>query len=194
MPSFDASYWDKRYLEHSTGWDIGEISKPLKTYIDQLPNKSLKMLIPGCGNSYEAAYLLENGFTNITLIDISPVLTSILQKKLPIKVYPTLKIHTGDLFELNDQYDLILEQTFFCALDPSLREAYAKKMKNLLNPGGKLAGVLFNRNFEGGPPFGGNEEEYQALFSKYFKINILALCHNSIIPRSGMELFFEFEK
>ena len=194
MDKLDSQYWNNRYLENTTGWDLGEISPPLKDYIDQLPDKSIGILIPGCGNSYEAAYLLENGFSNITLIDISPVLTDILQKKLTSEHYPNLKIHTGDFFELQDEFDLILEQTFFCALDPSLREAYAKKMKDLLNLGGKLTGVLFNRNFDGGPPFGGNEEEYKALFGKYFKINILEPCNNSIFPRSGVELFFEFEK
>ena len=31
--------WDNRYLNNDIGWDLGEISTPLKVYIDQLENK-----------------------------------------------------------------------------------------------------------------------------------------------------------
>jgi SAM-dependent methyltransferase len=190
----DASYWNSRYLSHSTGWDLGEVSPPVKAYINQLTDKSEKILIPGCGNSYEAAYLLKQGFINITIIDIAPAVTETLNRKFPVTTYPNLQIITGDFFELEGQFDLILEQTFFCALDPTLRESYVIKMKELLKPGGKLAGVLFNREFEGGPPFGGNISAYKPLFSKYFQINILAPCYNSIEPREGSEAFIECEK
>ncbi|SHI83533.1 Thiopurine S-methyltransferase (TPMT) [Algibacter luteus] len=51
------NYWTQRYNERQTGWDVGKPTTPLKTYIDQLKNKSLKILIPGAGNAYEAEYL-----------------------------------------------------------------------------------------------------------------------------------------
>ncbi|WP_412783757.1 hypothetical protein, partial [Aeromonas sanarellii] len=64
----------------------------------------------------------------------------------------------NDFFELDDKFDLILEQTFFCALDPELRNQYATKMYNLLNTNGKIAGLLFNFPLTNeGPPFGGSE-------------------------------------
>ncbi|RYZ83937.1 MAG: hypothetical protein EOO68_32290, partial [Moraxellaceae bacterium] len=66
------SFWDERYQKGDTGWDLGAISAPLQQYIDQLSNKQISILIPGCGNAYEAEYLLRHGFTNISLIDISP--------------------------------------------------------------------------------------------------------------------------
>ena len=53
-------YWEEKYAKNSTGWNIGYISTPIKEYIDQLQNKSIKILIPGAGNSYEAEYLWEN--------------------------------------------------------------------------------------------------------------------------------------
>ncbi|WP_315822136.1 hypothetical protein [Paraflavitalea speifideaquila] len=70
----NADYWDNRYQHQQTGWDIGYVSTPIKDYIDQLIHKDLAILIPGCGNSYEAEYLLQQGFTHITLIDIAPCL------------------------------------------------------------------------------------------------------------------------
>lgn len=186
---FDATYWDERYQTEQTGWDIGYVSTPLKTYFDQLTNKHLGILIPGCGNSYEAEYLLQQGFTNITLVDISPVLTQKLADKFNQYLHRQLKIITGDFFALEGQYGLIIEQTFFCALPPSRRNDYVYKMYELLRHGGKLVGVLFNRVFEGGPPFGGSVEEYKRLFEQKFNLHTLAPCYNSIPPRSGAEVF-----
>lgn len=182
-------YWDDLYQHQQTNWDIGYASTPLKEYIDQLTNKDLAILIPGCGYGYEAQYLLQQGFTNLNLADISPLLTERLAAKFSNYLGHQLNIITGDFFALEGQYDLILEQTFFCALPPSRRKDYVQKMYDLLKPGGKLAGVLFNREFEGGPPFGGHIEEYKPLFEQKFTLRVLAPCYNSIKPRSGAEVF-----
>ena len=70
-----------------------------------------------------------------------------------------------------------------------------KKMHELLNPGGKIAGLLFNFPLtEKGPPFGGSIEEYKSLFSGAFKLKILEKAYNSIKPRANKELFFIFDK
>ena len=36
-------FWDTRYINKDTAWDLGEISPPLKAYFDQLTNKNLKI-------------------------------------------------------------------------------------------------------------------------------------------------------
>lgn len=190
----DNNYWDKRYDEKQTGWDIGHISEPLKKYIDQLTDRNISILVPGCGNAYEAEYLLELGFTNITLVDISPVLVHTIEKKLGTYQGKQLQLRCADFFDLQLTVDLVIEQTFFCALDPIHRKDYVNKMAEIIKPGGKLVGVLFDRSFEGGPPFGGNKAEYEKLFSKKFKINIMAPCYNSIDSRKGSELFISLTK
>ncbi len=187
----DAAYWSNRYLQQQTGWDIGYSSTPLQQFMNSINVKHISILIPGCGNAYEAEYLLKEKFTDITLLDISPVLTAELKKKFDQQ---PVKIVTADFFEHEGQYDLILEQTFFCALHPSQRESYIKQMHQLLKPGGRITGVLFNKSFEGGPPFGGSKEEYELLFSRFFSIKKMEPCYNSIQPRSGTELFFILEK
>lgn len=68
----DQEYWNKQYTSNTTGWDLGKVSPPIKEYIDTLEDKNTSILIPGCGNTYEAEYLLEKGFTNVTVIDIAP--------------------------------------------------------------------------------------------------------------------------
>lgn len=67
-------------------------------------------------------------------------------------------------------------------------------MSELLKPGGKLIGLLFDRIFEGGPPFGGDKEEYEQLLKTQFTIKTLEPCYNSIQPRAGTELFMIVEK
>lgn len=190
----DENYWSNRYRNDETSWDLGRVSPPLKAYFDQLTSKQLSILIPGCGNAHEVAYLLEKGFTNITLVDISPVPVKKLEVQFAAYLNKELHIICGDFFNLNQTFNLIVEQTFFCALHPSLRQKYVLKMEELLSRNGKLVGLLFNREFEGGPPFGGNKEEYQLLFTHKFIKLTMAESFNSIAPRRGSELFIIFKK
>ena len=186
-------YWENRYINQEIGWDVGEITTPLKTYIDQLENKKLRILIPGGGNSYEMEYLHQNGFENVFVIDIAK--QPLENSKKRIGTIATQYFIHDDFFNLKDTFDLIIEQTFFCALDPILRAQYALKMKELLSENGKIIGLLFQFPLtEKGPPFGGNISEYKNLFEPFFKIKTLETAYNSIKPRENNELFFIFEK
>jgi thiopurine S-methyltransferase len=189
MQELNKTYWTNRYLTKKTGWDLGNISSPLKNYIDTIENKKLKILIPGAGNAYEAEYLFSKGFLNTFVLDFSDFPIKDFKKRNPD--FPAKNLITEDFFEHIGSYDLIIEQTFFCAIEPILREKYVEKMSQLLAPNGKLVGLLFNSTFNSeGPPFGGNKEEYEKLFSKKFKIEKMELCKNSVKPRLGNELFF----
>lgn len=194
MMNLNKAYWDKKYALNKTVWDIGYISPPLRAYIDQLTDKEIKILIPGAGNGYEVDYLFYKGFTNIHVIGIASQPLENLKARIPS--FPDGQLIQKDFFELeNHGFDLILEQTFFCSLEPSYRKAYAMKMHGLLNEKGKLVGLLFDRTFkDGGPTFGGNEGEYRRLFNPYLSIKVLERAYNSIKPRKGNELFFIFEK
>lgn len=188
----EKEFWKKRWQDQETGWDIGYPSTPLKNYIDQLEDKSLKILIPGAGNAYEAEYLWENGFENIFVIDIAEEAIVSFHKRFPN--FPESHLICGDFFEHTGQYDLILEQTFFCAIDPIKRADYTKKMFELLKTNGKITGLLFDFPLESGPPFGGNEEEYRIRFGEHFKILKLEKAFNSIPPRENREFFFQVLK
>ncbi|GDX51144.1 SAM-dependent methyltransferase [Bacteroidota bacterium] len=189
----DKNFWSARYNENETGWDFGTITTPLKNYIDQIKDQSISILIPGAGNSHEAEYLFKNGFKNCTVLDIAEEPLQNIQNRIPD--FPLEQLICGDFFEHKGNYDLILEQTFFCALYPSLRKLYAEKMSELLKQGGKLVGVLFNDKMnDNEPPFGGSADEYRNYFSPYFNFNVFEACYNSIEKRSGRELFIVLEK
>jgi methyl halide transferase len=189
----DRAYWENRYLKNEIGWNIGRVSTPLKTYADQLEDKSLKILIPGAGNSYEAEYLWNRGFKNLYVVDIASQPLKNLKER--VKDFPNTQLLNIDFFELDNSFDLIIEQTFFCALNPTLRFSYSQQMHKLLKPQGKLIGLLFDFELtSSGPPFGGSTAEYRALFKTKFKIKKLERSINSIKERQGKELFFIFEK
>ena len=185
-------YWNNRYEAEQTGWDLKAVSPPLKAYIDQLTDKNISILIPGCGSGYEAEYLAKQGFQSVTVIDFAPLVVE--KMKVNLADYQQINIICQDFFAHTGKYDLILEQTFFCSLNPSLRTKYVQKMSELLTTKGKLVGLLFNIQFPNNPPFGGSQEEYLDLFSDAFNINLLEPCYNSVKPRQGSELFFNFSK
>lgn len=188
----EEAYWTQRYQEDRTGWDIGYPSTPLKTYIDQLEDKSISILIPGAGNAYEAEYLWKKGFHNVFIMDISPVPIQQFEKRNPD--FPKQQLLLEDFFQHNTEYDLIFEQTFFCSFIPTSenRNAYAKHMAKLLKPSGKLVGVWFDIPLTGGMekrPFGGDKELYLSYLNPHFTTITFERCYNSIPPRIGNELF-----
>lgn len=193
----EQAYWTQRYKEEQTGWDIGYASNPIKAYVDQLKDKSLKILIPGAGNGYEAEYLWQQGFTNVSILDISEVPLQRFKNRNPD--FPVDQILQSDFFDHEGSYDLILEQTFFCSMLPTdkNRSAYAHQMAQLLSSQGKLVGVWFDFPLvmdSEKRPFGGDKKLYIKYLSPYFKTICFERCYNSIAPRLGNELFGIFVK
>ncbi|MCB2207942.1 MAG: methyltransferase domain-containing protein [Bacteroidetes bacterium] len=193
MSKLQPHYWDTLYKSGQTGWDIGYVSTPLKTYFDQLKHLSVRILVPGAGNGYEAEYLHKQGFPNVYLLDYAAESIKNFSKRYPD--FPKKHLINEDFFTHTDQYDLIVEQTFFSSIPKERRNNYTEKMHQLLKPGGKLIGLLFNHEFNfQEPPFGGTENEYRTLFQPLFEIKKMEIAHNSIKPRAGRELFIILQK
>lgn len=195
MKKLSADFWERRWQEQQTGWDIGQASPPLMQYVEPLLEDNPRILIPGAGRAYEAIALHQLGFTQVFVCDWADSAFDHLRRTAPD--FPADHLLVSDFFELplEEDIDLVLEQTFFCAIDPSLRPRYVEKMHSILKPGGHLAGVLFAQPFAfAGPPFGGTKEEYETLFSSHFSILEMAISPHSIRPRLGNELFIELLK
>lgn len=185
--------WESRYKSGETGWDIGQISTPLKEYFDQLTDKSIKILIPGCGNAYEASYLHKMGFKQVFLLDVAASPLNDFSSKHPD--FPKEHLIQENFFEHEGKYDLIVEQTFFCAINPKDRAAYAEKTASLLKTEGKLIGLLWSVPLnDDKPPFGGSKAEYHEYFDPFFNYPVFEKAHNSIAPRADRELFIIAKK
>ncbi|MDO7852676.1 methyltransferase domain-containing protein [Hymenobacter convexus] len=192
FPDFDAAYWQGRYAAGRDGWDAHAITPPLRAYFDQLDvARQPRILIPGAGRAYEAEYLHRRGFQHVFVADIAPEALAALAQRVPD--FPAEHLLLADFFTLPNEpaYDLIVEQTFFCALNPALRSTYARQCAHLLRPGDTLMGLLFDTDFGPvqEPPFGGSKEEYRAYFAPYFEFKYFETATNSLKPRQGRELF-----
>lgn len=194
-PSFDAAYWNTRYATGQDPWDAGAVTEPLRAYFAQLgPPDQRRILIPGAGRAYEAEYLHRAGWPQVFVADFAPEPLQALQQRVPD--FPAAHLLQADFFQLEGPFELLIEQTFFCALDPALRPAYAQKCAELLRPGSKLVGLLFDGPVGpgDGPPFGGTRAEYRSLFEPFFDFLHFEAAHNSIKPRQGRELFISLRR
>ena len=113
--------------------------------------------MPGCGRAYDALALASHGFDEVVALDLAPTAveaaTDFLSRSGDAAA---VKVHciAGDFFEHSGQYDFIWDCTFLCALDPTVRERWAKQHASLLAPGGVLASCVFPIcNKAGGPPY-----------------------------------------
>ena len=198
LPAFDAAYWQARYATPGRDrWEAGRTTPPLRAYFEQLAVlPQPRILIPGAGRAHEAEYLHQLGFRQVIVLDLTSEPLAELAARVPD--FPPKNLWQADFFDLpaGQTFDLLVEQTFFCALHPALRPAYARQCAHLLQPGGKLVGLLFDRDFPGAtePPFGGSRAEYAAYFAPYFQFIHFETAYNSLSARAGSELFICLQK
>jgi thiopurine S-methyltransferase len=179
------------WSEGRTKWDIGYAAPPIVEYMKSVTDKELEILIPGAGNAYEAEHLHNTGFKNVYVMDIALQPLENFKKRVPD--FPDKHLLNEDFFAHKHKYDLIIEQTFFIAIDPPRRGEYAKKIHELLKPGGKMIGLLIfdSEPSETGPPYIDTKEEYIRHFEGLFEIKKYEISYNSIKPRAGREMFIE---
>ena len=193
-----ANFWNNCYASNNTGWDLGGVTPVFKHWCDNL-DKKYKICVPGSGNGYDALYFAQKGH-DVLAIDFAskPIQKIELEaKRLDIKINTLM----SDFFSLdktlNNQFDFIVEYTFFCAISPNRRNEYINTVSRLLSNSGMLVGLFFPINkdeSEGGPPFAVKLDKIVSNFSKKFNL-ITNLKHSLSIPvRSDNEQYLEFIK
>ena len=139
----DETFWNNKYINNEDKWDIG---KPTPKFIEW--NKSLtsklNILIPGCGKGHDVFYLSKFKH-NIYALDFSTYAINYI-KSIADKESLSINIIKDNFFNINTCYhstfDIILEYTFFCAINPVLRDDYFKISHKLLKPNGKIVGLF----------------------------------------------------
>lgn len=164
-----ADFWTVRYTAGKTPWDFGGIPLALKSFLEKhsVPGS---VLIPGCGSGYEIQAFHAAGY-DVSAIDFSPA--AIVQAKRVLGELAQ-RVIEGDFFSYDfgpHRFDLIYERTFLCSMTPSRWPDYARRMAELLSPGGRLIGVfLYGQRRSSGPPFPLTESEAEQLFTKRFQL------------------------
>ncbi|MGZ3713294.1 MAG: methyltransferase domain-containing protein [Bdellovibrionota bacterium] len=199
MKDLSESAWNQRYADGNTPWDLAGPTPEFQRLTEEkiFPQKGVA-LVPGGGQGHDAVLLAKSGL-EVDLVDFAPLaITRALElaHKESVRIYtyrqdffalPSLPFHRG-------RYDLMLEYTFFCAIDPGLRARYVETAAALIKPGGLLVGLFFPLSSkEEGPPFVVKREEVEELFRPYFDLKI-ETPQRSIKPRDGREFLGIFTR
>lgn len=187
-------FWEGRYQDNLTSWDIGEPAPPLVDFLasPQAPTSG-KVFVPGCGRGHEALYLAGHGFKVLGL-DFAPSAVEYCRRQAHERgLDECANFEQHDLFQLppsfNSVFDFAVEHTCFCAIDPSLRPNYVQVIHDILKPGGKLWAIFWAHNRQGGPPYGTSAAEIRRLFSPLFDIEQLDRAKRWYPSRKGEELW-----
>jgi SAM-dependent methyltransferase len=178
-------FWDARYASGQTPWDFGGAPAALGRFLARTPSPG-RVLIPGCGSGYEVRAFHEAG-AEVVALDFSAGAVSRARSLLGPLARCVLH---GDFF-LHDfgeaRFDLVYERTFLCALEPARRPSYARRMAEVLRPGGRLVGTfLYGREPEP-PPYPMTREESGALLGGGFRLGREEAVGDSLPVFDGME-------
>ena len=181
--------WQDHYDSNDLGWDLGQVAPPFVELREKGKLPLGKVLVPGCGRGHEVIFLSENGF-EVTGIDFSEGAVTYLGNALKKRNLKGRVLHQ-DFFSLDDThdgvYDLVIEQTFFCAISPRQRQDYVLKVSRMLKPGGMLVGLFYHTDKQGGPPYNTTREDIETHFSENFEIQELDKTSLSSEQRKGKE-------
>lgn len=113
MPEYgSASYWEQRYRSQNTDFDWYLRFDHFKHIVAELANPSSQILVIGCGNSTMSADMYNEGFTNITNIDISDTVIKNMREKyshLEGMTWHTMDVRKMPQFT-NQQFDLVIDK------------------------------------------------------------------------------------
>jgi SAM-dependent methyltransferase len=165
-------FWDTRFRDGVTPWDAGGVPPQLAVWVEKKP--PMRVLIPGCGSGYEVRLFAERGH-EVLAIDFSTAAVDAARRELGSL---SRLVRKADFFEFETEaFDLVYERAFLCALPRALWPAWARRMAELVRPGGELAGFFYIDDNQRGPPFGISPEGLKELLGTAF-----ALTENLPIP------------
>lgn len=185
-----ADYWSERYRSGDAPWDLREetaVFAALRTtnpLFMPRPDERRTLLVPGCGFGHDAISFAQAGY-KVTAVDFAPE---------PLEQLRSASEHAGvalsilerDVFtlrwDLQDSFDVVLEYTCYCALDPSRRSEYVHMLGAVTKPGGLVAGLFFPLDDvqRSGPPYNVQESEVYHQFEEAGFI-----CVSSDVPRES---------
>ena len=167
-------FWNDRYLDGNTKWDIGGATPIITDYLGNKQNSIGKVCILGCGNGHDAMEFSRYD-NDVYAVDFSDEAIKNL-KNLSIKNNLTINLIKDDIFHLvrkySDYFDMVFEYTCFCAIDPSRRIEYFNLVYSILNDNGLLFGIFIplDKSTDDGPQFRVSIDEIKDLVEGKFII------------------------
>jgi SAM-dependent methyltransferase len=182
-------------------WNIEAPPAVLTGIVESGEISPCRTLDLGCGTGNYSVYLASRGF-EVTGLDLSDVAIRIARENA-LRKHISILFIAGDLLKdplpRHSRFGFIFEWEVLHHVFPEQRPEWIRKVKNLLEPGGRYLSVCFH---EQDPGFGGkgkyrktslgtelyfsNEEELVNLFGSVFRI--VQLKTLEIAGRSGIHL------
>lgn len=186
----DRNYWEERYQEGTTRWDLGQAAPPFVSLLNSpLSPQPGRIAVLGCGRGYDALLFAAHGF-EVVGFDFAPAAIS-SAIALAQASGNSAQFLQRDIFDLAVEFpgafDYVVEHTCFCAIDPDKRPAYVQLVRSILKPQGELIGLFFTHSRPGGPPFGVTTKAIRQYFEAEFEILSLVPVTNSVPERQGEE-------
>lgn len=156
--------------------------------------KTAKIIDAGCGDSYLPDYLLEKGFNQITLVDISEKALETVRKRLGENA-KSLCFEVADIttFSTDTEFDLWHDRAVFHFLtDENDIQNYLETLYKNIKPGGYL--VIGTFSVKGPNLCSGlqvrqySREELTKTFAPYFQL-IDSFTSNHFTPSGGVQNF-----
>jgi len=196
--------WQEAWEEGRTPWDAGASPPVLEALVDDRELPTGTALVPGCGSGYDVVTLARDPDRRVLGIDLSPVARDRFAALRAESHTPEerARVAVADFF--TDELDgapfaLIWDYTFLCALPPELREAWAARMAEILDPDGELVTLIFPVHpkplHPGGPPYPMPPELARGLLEPQgFAATTLEPVRHSHPPRQGREWLGRFRR
>lgn len=192
--------WEDAWRQGRTGWDRGLAAPPLIEFLASTTLTPARALVPGCGAGYDVIALAHAGWDALG-VDIAPTAVTRFEEVLSQAGAGSgrAQVACADFFSdqaLDERFGLIWDYTFLCAIEPELRERWAKRMSELISPDGELVTLLFPVDIQDatpsvkgdpGPPYRLHPQVAQALLEPYFERVSLTQPTHSHADRVGKE-------
>ncbi len=163
----EPEFWDLRYGANFAPWDAGKVPQQLRELV-RAAQGSRRVLVPGCGSAWDVRCFAENGW-EVLGIDFSP--EALAAARSVLGAYGG-RVVRADFFAPIAQapFDVLYERAFLCALPRRMWGDWARRVAQLVRPGGTLAGFFFFDAGERGPPFPlHSQNELEALLTPAFE-------------------------
>ena len=189
-------FWEEIYQAGRAGWDLGGPTPTLHRLLESGEIKPGRLIVLGAGRGHDARDWARHGF-QVTAVDFAADAVAAM-RDLADPAAPT-EIVQADIFnlpaKLNHKFDMVLEYTCFCAINPDRRDEYASVVARLIKPGGTYAALLFPLDQHvGGPPFAVSIDEALTLFRKRkFRLKRRETPSDSVWQRHGLEELLLFK-
>ncbi len=204
-------FWDAAYREERDGWDMGT---PTPVFVDLLDRYEMdfrplggpdfsaldrppRVLVPCSGRGHDALHFAERGW-DVTAVDFSVEPLQWLHAEKG-RLGVELQLLQADMFPLGETYpahfDMLLEYTCVCAIEPARRKEFLDFAAEVLRPGGLLLALLFPLDGRpGGPPFAIDPEEFKRDAERNFIFMHESIPETSVKPRRGKERLIVWKK